>query len=344
MTVRPSSPNHRRIKLQLIENFVNKLELGKPISFKRLTMFPFTGLAGRSIDYLTLDEAHKDGSASVSEVSETGSVPDLRFLNNGDKPVFLLDGEELLGAKQNRILNLSILVPGNSEINIPVSCVEQGRWSYNSDYFRSSDRSYFSKGRAKKARMVSNSLSGGMSARSDQGEVWRDVAEKTASFSVNSASDAMSDVFEAERGRIDEFVENIHHIPEQAGALFAIDGEVAGFDAFDKPSTLRKLLPKLVRSYALDALEGHHQRPPIIGVDTINEFLKILSSGDINCSPSAGMGEDYRFKGDALAGGALINDGDVIHLCAFPLKPEADEHHRNFRSGMTRASYRRREH
>jgi hypothetical protein len=76
----------------------------------------------------------------------------------------------------------------------------------------------------------------------------------------------------------------------------------------------------------------------------MNEFLKILSSGDINCSPSAGMGEDHRFKGDAIAGGALINDGDVIHLCAFPLKPEADEHHRNFRSGMTRASYRRREH
>ena len=97
--------------MQLIENFVNKLELGKPISFKRLPMFPFTGLAGQSIDYLTLDEAHKDGSASVSEVSASGSVPDLRFLNNGDKPVFLLDGEELLGAKQNRILNLSILVP-----------------------------------------------------------------------------------------------------------------------------------------------------------------------------------------------------------------------------------------
>ena len=307
-------------------------------------MFPFTGLAGRSIDYLTLDEAHKDGSASVSEVSESGSVPDLRFLNNGDKPVFLLDGEELLGAKQNRILNLSILVPENSEINIPVSCVEQGRWSYNSDHFRSSDRSYFSKGRAKKARMVSNSLSAGMAARSDQGEVWRDVAEKAAAFSVNSASDAMSDVFEAESGRIDEFVENIHSVPEQAGALFAIDGEVAGFDAFDKPSTLLKLLPKLVRSYALDALEGHHQRPSIIGVDTISEFLKILSSGDINCSPSAGMGEDYRFKGDAIAGGALINDDDVIHLCAFPLKPEADEFHRNFRSGMTRASYRRRKH
>ena len=330
--------------MQLIESFVNKLELGKPISFKRLTMFPFAGLKGRSIDYLTLDEAHKDGSASVSEVSESGSVPDLRFLNNGDKPVFLLDGEELLGAKQNRILNLSILVPENSEIDIPVSCVEQGRWSYNSDHFRSSDRSYFSKGRAKKARMVSNSLSGGMAARSDQGEVWRDVAEKAAAFSVNSASDAMSDVFEAESGRIDEFVENIHSVPEQAGALFAIDGEVAGFDAFDKPSTLLKLLPKLVRSYALDALEGHHQRPSIIGVDTISEFLKILSSGDINCSPSAGMGEDYRFKGDAIAGGALINDDDVIHLCAFPLKPEADEHHRNFRSGMTRASYRRRKH
>jgi len=330
--------------LQLIESLVNRLEMGKPVSFKRLTMFPFIGLTGNSVDYLTLDEAQKAGSASVSEVSDTGSVPELKFLNDGDKPVFLLDGEELVGAKQNRILNLSILVPENSGIIIPVSCVEQGRWSYNSDKFRSSDRSYFSKGRAKKARMVSYSLGEGLAARSDQGEVWSDVAEKSAAFSVDSPSDSMSDIFEAERGRIDGFVRTIQHVPEQSGALFAIDGKVAGFDVFDKPSTLRKLLPKLVRSYALDALVGNHQRASIIGVDTINEFLEVICSGEMSLSPSVGMGEDHRFTGDAVAGGALVNDGEVIHLCAFPLKPEADEFHQAFRSGMTRASNRRRSH
>ena len=205
--------------MEIIEKFVNKLELGEPITFKRLSMFPFAGSTRPSIDYLTLDEAQKAGIARVSEVSEAGSVPDLNFLNKGDKAVFLLDGEELVGAKQNRILNLSILVPENSEINIPVSCVERGRWSYKSDYFRSSDRSYFSKGRAKKARRVSNSLRNLKTARSNQWEIWEDVADKQAEYRVNSASDAMSDIFEAESGRIDEFVENIHHVREQVAAL-----------------------------------------------------------------------------------------------------------------------------
>ena len=109
-------------------------------------------------------------------------------------------------------------------------------------------------------------------------------------------------------------------------------------------STMRKLLPKLVRSYALDALDGNHQRASIIGVGTINEFLEVICSGEMSLSPSVGMGEDHRFTGDAVAGGALVNDGEVIHLCAFPLKPEADEFHQTFRSGMTRASNRRRSH
>lgn len=53
----------------------------------------------------------------------------LAFRNRGLDPAFLLDGEELVGAKQNRILNLSILVPGQTSLEIPVSCVEQSRWS-----------------------------------------------------------------------------------------------------------------------------------------------------------------------------------------------------------------------
>src|SRR5690606_1658034 len=70
------------------------------------------------------------GGAEVTGVSEAGAVPHLRLLNRGAGQVFLLDGEELAGAKQNRILNLSLLVPGGTALDIPVSCVEQGRWSW----------------------------------------------------------------------------------------------------------------------------------------------------------------------------------------------------------------------
>ena len=43
------------------------------------------------------------------EVSKEGDVPNLPFENHGNSKVLLVDGDELVGAKQNRIINLSIL-------------------------------------------------------------------------------------------------------------------------------------------------------------------------------------------------------------------------------------------
>lgn len=303
-------------------------------------MFPLKGQGEPSIDYLTLDEALSAKTACISEVSRSGSVSSLKFLNDGDKPVFLLDGEELIGAKQDRILNLSILVPEDAEVIIPVSCVEEGRWSYNSGGIHSSNRSYFSEGRAKKARMVSASLSNGMQAMSDQIEVWDDIARKGASFGVQSNSDAMADIFEQHCSGIDEFVDAFQQEDKQVGALFSIGDNVAGVDIFDKPSTLRHLLPKLVRSYALDALDSNFVTISDNAGKAADDFLTVVKSLETRPFPAIGMGEDYRFAGDAIAGGALLNDGAVIHLCAFPLKPEADDISPFTRSGVAGASFR----
>ena len=107
------------------------LSIGLPQTRGGLTVFPIclrTPLPAS--DYALLDEALADGSATVTEVSDSGSVPELLLRNGGGKPVLLLDGEELVGAKQNRVLNLTILAPAGKDLRIPVSCVEAGRWSW----------------------------------------------------------------------------------------------------------------------------------------------------------------------------------------------------------------------
>ncbi len=83
-----------------------------------------------------------------------GSVPDLRVINRAEKMVLILDGEELVGAKQNRIVNTTILVAAQSTLVIPVSCVEQGRWSYRTLSFESQDRMLGSELRAALAAQV----------------------------------------------------------------------------------------------------------------------------------------------------------------------------------------------
>ena len=89
---------------------LDQLELGSPITAANLTMYPLLLPEESAPGYLTLDEALAAGLASVTEVSESGSVPELLVKNGAAKPVLILDGEELVGAKQNRIVNLTILV------------------------------------------------------------------------------------------------------------------------------------------------------------------------------------------------------------------------------------------
>jgi hypothetical protein len=73
-------------------------------------------------DWLVLDEA--GDRARVTEVSEAGSVPFLQVANGADRPLLLLDGEELLGAKQNRILNTTVLVAVDAGGDLPLG----GAW------------------------------------------------------------------------------------------------------------------------------------------------------------------------------------------------------------------------
>jgi hypothetical protein len=153
---------------------ISRLKIGTPTTFRNLTIFPLLSRGGGLPDYLTLDEALALKFAKIMEVSEGGSIPELKFINSGDKPIFLLDGEELIGAKQNRVINLSILVPSGKTLIIPVSCVEAGRWSHKSGGFSSASHTHYAEGRAKKMAQVSESMKHGL-YRSNQGAVWGDI-------------------------------------------------------------------------------------------------------------------------------------------------------------------------
>ena len=107
--------------MNAIQQALSGLQLGEPLSHESLTVHPLIRASLTGKDYLTLDEALKLNVARVTEVSESGSVPQLLFRSLGDQAVFLLDGEELVGAKQNRVVNITVLVAARSTFTLPVS-------------------------------------------------------------------------------------------------------------------------------------------------------------------------------------------------------------------------------
>jgi hypothetical protein len=299
-----------------INTALQALTLGEVQSFANLQITPLLAPTSRAADYLTLSEAQALGLAAVTEVSESGSVPTLLLVNNADQAVFLLDGEELVGAKQNRILNLSILVPPHTTLEIPVSCVEQGRWSRRSQEFASSERTLFSRSRARKAERVSESLREEGHHDADQGEVWAYLSRKMVNMAVNSNTDAMSDAYDLFSGSVEEYVQAFSTGATQVGACFAINGKVRGIELFDMSDTCQKLLPKLIRSYALDAIEERSD-PDAPAAHNVTEFIAAVAVATADSFKALGEGEDWRFRSHSLAGGALAARERVVHLCAF---------------------------
>ena len=152
---------------------VSNVRVGEPVRFQSLSVFPLFDGRHAPVEYLLSDEGIGSGSVTVEEVSEAGSVPDLLVENKGDLRVLFLEGEQLIGAKQNRVLNTSVLIAAHSKIKIPVSCVEQGRWRYRSKHFGSSGTHSSSKLRYFFKMSVSKSVTEKQGHRSDHAKSGR---------------------------------------------------------------------------------------------------------------------------------------------------------------------------
>jgi hypothetical protein len=324
----------------IVQKTLSLVTAGAGASFDNLVVVPLVAATEGDSDYLTLDEALARGKVRVTETSEAGEVPELRLENRGAKPVLLLDGEELVGAKQNRVLNLTILAPAKLTITIPVSCVEAGRWSHTTDEFSTKGRAFYAAGRARKADQVTDSLRASGLRRSRQGEVWADIAAKASRMESHSDTAAMASLYEDYQDQADEYLKAIEWVDGQVGAVFAINGQIRGVELFDFATTFRKLMPKLIRSYALDAIDeqggSSSSEPPAVA-----RFLAAVATASESVHPAVGEGEDIRISGPRLAGGALSARRRVVHLCAFRL-PEAGVHGHSREGDLARSSRRMR--
>jgi hypothetical protein len=231
--------------------------------------------------------------------------------------VLILDGEELAGAKQNRIVNTTILLRRQSETIMPVSCTEHGRWSYVSEHFEDSGHITPHRVRGVAKQSVSASLKAGMQFRSDQGAVWDNVSDVLMECDVSSPTGAMKDAFESRAKDIDEFLGKFTCLPGQKGLLVIIDGKVAGMDMVSLDSAYGALHPKLVKSYAMEALATRGANGQIVPDGVPQAFIAEAMACKGVRFKSVGHGWDFRLEGRGLVGSALVYNKALIHAAFF---------------------------
>ena len=311
-THKEETPMATILEQQLADN----LKLGEMLVHHELAVVPlFCNVAGGP-DYITLKEALADGTLTIGEVSQGGSVPELKVINAGSRHVLLIDGEELAGAKQNRVLNTTILVAAGASALIPVSCTEQGRWSYRTANFEDSNVCMSPSLRSRKNASVSCSLGESRGFRSDQGEVWESIEELHSSHRTSSGTGAMKDAYEARREEHGSYLEAFPCQEGQCGMAVLIKGRVAGVELVSRPQAYSQLHAKLLQSYAMDIPQARpgQSGPALV---KLQKILERMRSAEEQRFPSVGLGEDCRYTAKGLLGSALQVDGWLVHLAFF---------------------------
>src|SRR4051812_27484232 len=216
---------------------VPSVRVGAPVTHDKLTVFPLFLEVPAAPTYRLADEALADGSAVVEEVSEGGSVPNLAVDNKSETLVLFVEGQELRGAKQNRVLNASVLIAAKTKTVLPVSCVEQGRWRHVSRTFSPSDCHSSSKMRSVLKASVSRSVRSGGGHGSDQGAVWSEVSRQMSSLGSSSPTGAMADTADAHKPHTDRAVAEVKYAEGASGLVVVVGGKVMAVDLFDAPET-----------------------------------------------------------------------------------------------------------
>jgi hypothetical protein len=301
-----------------IKDYLEQLNLVQKQSYKNLAVYPLLSEYVVVLEYLILDEAMSQDVIEVVEIDQGGSVPRLKVINKSNQMVLILDGEELVGAKQNRIVNTTILIAANATTVIPVSCVEQGRWAYTSKKFHSHKRMMSPVMRSMKADDVSLSLKQNGNFQADQSIIWGEISKKADRMNVVSKTMALTDIYSKETPAIKEYVEQFRWIDRQVGAVFAINGEIVGMDCFGKPDTFEKNFKKIVESYALDAIDMFDPKDDRKAKkQAAKGFLKHTADCNFQSFPSVGLGTDYRMDSNHLTGFAFLLEDKLLHLSAF---------------------------
>ncbi len=299
----------------MIRDWFSTLKLGEPAVSGNLIVYTITADKNlNSLKYLPLPDALAKGTVSIEE-SDHATVPILTVINNGFLPILILDGEEIIGGLQNRVLNTTVLVPANSKIDIPVSCVEHGRWQQSSPNFSQGEPAYPSL-RRMKAEQVSEGLQSLGSPIADQRAIWNEIAQSHHRSGTKIHTGAMNDVYGRYDSDIRAVARSFPNAPEGAiGVLACLNGNPICADIFDTATSLAVYWKLLVRSYII---EEKLQVSCEVHRISANIFLQRLTYAQFKAFTSPGMGVDLRISDPFIAGATLAYNGHAIHTVIFP--------------------------
>ena len=267
--------------------------LGEGLMMRDLRVYPILCRGTSDVtDVLTLDEALEAGKC---DIHETGDVNELIATVCGDQPVLALTGDLLLGGRQDRIVARSVLLePGIT--GVKVYCVEHGRWSGRID------ESALEFHKQVEMPQVDLSVKFAAAMTQSQQQVWDRVADTNANLEAPDelSSGSYRNAFNTQSATEVEamLVQGQCLLGEDVVGFAVFEGDsLVNADIFDCQGLLQKVAGKLLRSYALTAVQGSLAAVASNGSEYDAELGYVI---DINESPRTNLAENVRADGSGL--------------------------------------------
>jgi len=296
-----------------IPALVRVLDVGRPVHHNGLTIVPvYSRKVSDGTDYPTLEEAVKLKWVEITEV-EGGRVPQAKVSNLSKHVLFLMAGEILSGARQDRILAQDVLLaPGTRDLVVPVFCVEQGRWTPSTMGFTSKSNLGTASLRAKAVAQ----------APAAQSRIWEEVQAQNERLDVASGSGAYQAAFEKKENQdaitlIEMKMKNELRLAEDTvGVVIGLGGRIVSVDVFANPHLFRKEWPKILKASALSSLQA--RKPGELGQREAADFLKGLAGKEYRRKAALDLGFELEASDGTVLAKALATKTAVIHFAAFP--------------------------
>jgi hypothetical protein len=296
-----------------VKAYVEAAHIGSATTYRNLTVFPVTLHHKDTSGVTLLDEAIRSQQLVVHEIG-AGRVNSLNVENLGKTPVFIMAGEILEGAKQNRVLQSDVLIPPHSgPLDIGAFCVEHGRWTNQEP-----NVSFKSGG------LVTNpAVRAEAQASRSQGAVWDEVAKTNHAVAAPSTMGALNEAYAAPKvqedmsGFVAAFQDLPQKYPDMVGAVAVIGHRTLASDCFGDRAVELGLWPKLIRSYALQA-ESDRDAAATVPTAQANDFLALIFDASSEIHDTPGTGQLLDISGVRCSGSALVYEGWPLHVALFP--------------------------
>ena len=262
--------------------------LGSPFTHNNLTVFPvLADESTASADLITLDEGLRSGKVTITEfgadgrshtinrrqMGDSAEVNRLALTNKSGKALVLIAGEMILGGRQDRIVGHDCIIESsNTPVPFDVFCVEHGRWSGGVAFGESAGVASGT-GRDSGSGSAANTGASPMmtapmalpnirekaQAKKSQDEVWTAVAETVTVNATSTPTGTLKSVYQDKRvnTKLDGYQRAFKDKLSAAnivGVVAAIDGKIVSADVFASHSLFQAYWPKMLNSYAVQAV------------------------------------------------------------------------------------------